>query len=812
MSGRFLDELTPSAAAARLYRLADSLLACRSVTEIYAVAGELIARAVDARAAVLWRFAAAAGQLVPESVFSPDRPLEPRAVAVGTDFLGDVFRSGKARIISGIGALEVRHLGLSRDETVSRLACVPFKGRAGQEGVLELLGKGDASFVEEDIDLVSQCLDLMVRAAEAGKQHEDRERNQLHAITRLTLLYDISQVFNSTLELDELLPIIVDKIAELLDAGTCTIWLLDESGEALQCAYSVGALAEHFAELRPELESDILGQAVETDGGILLADATGSELLQSRLEGLQEGAPSTYMSTVLQSKDQIIGAVEIIDRKREEPFNEEDLFLLNDLAGQAATAIHNANLLDAERRAKELDALLEISRQLTSTLNLDRVLLTIVNESAKLIPYERAAIALQDRNSVKVAAVSGRMEVDQASPEIRDLRDVLAWVSGQGKGIYLSEFEGKIATDREENRKKFEAHFAKTGYKAFVAIPLKDEEGEVGIVCFESSVPYFLNERGLEIATILSNQATIAVRNAQLYRQVPLINLMEPIMQRKARLMRMPQSRKIAWGAAALLLVLLLLFVPWNMKVDGDATVLPAVRTPVLAEVDGIVRSVRFHEGDRVPSGAVIGQLEDREYRLALDERKTERDILSRQINGSESTGDSATSRMLKLRADQVDREIAFYTEQANRTDLVAPVAAMVITPRMEEKQGEYIRKGEQFCELANMTTPRAEIRIDESDIAYMKPGQHVRLKMNAYPTRKFYGAVTRIGSTVSPQGGSSGIYALRIEAGIDNTDQLLKSGMVGKARVEVGPHSIGYVLLRKPVRFVWKKFWTWLP
>ena len=74
-----------------------------------------------------------------------------------------------------------------------------------------------------------------------------------------------------------------------------------------------------------------------------------------------------------------------------------DQFLLNDLATQAAVSIHNANLLAAERKAQELDALLKISHEITSTLDLNRVLLTIVNQSANLIPYDRASISLVDR-------------------------------------------------------------------------------------------------------------------------------------------------------------------------------------------------------------------------------------------------------------------------------------------------------------------------------------------------------------------------------------------------------------------------------
>src|SRR5262249_16037627 len=157
------------------------------------------------------------------------------------------------------------------------------------------------------------------------------------------------------------------------------------------------------------------------------------------------------------------------------------------------------------------------------------------------------------------------------------------------------------------------------------------------ILCFESATPYFLDERHLEVVSLLANQATVAVRNANLYRQVPLLNLMEPIMQRKAKLMKMPQSRKIGWAVAGLFFLLLLIFVPWNMKIDGDATVLPSLRMPVVAEVEGIVEKVYYHEGQAVKKGTVIAALQDQDYKLNLENAKMRRDVLQKEISKSES-------------------------------------------------------------------------------------------------------------------------------------------------------------------------------
>jgi hypothetical protein len=164
---------------------------------------------------------------------------------------------------------------------------------------------------------------------------------------------------------------------------------------------------------------------------------------------------------------------------------------------------------------------------------------------------------------------------------------------------------------------------------------------------------------------------------------------------------------------------------------------------------------------------------------------------------------------MRRIELEQVEREIDFYKQQLARTKIVAPVGGILVTPKLEEKVGLLLKKGEYFCGIADMNSPIAEITVAEGDTGYIKTGQRVRLKMNAFPTRKFYGSVSLLGSQMTMHGDTP---YFRVESKTENTGFLLKSGMAGKAKIEVGYHSIGYVLLRDPVRFLWKKIWVWLP
>src|SRR6266702_183002 len=107
------------------------------------------------------------------------------------------------------------------------------------------------------------------------------------------------------------------------------------------------------------------------------------------------------------------------------PFEEDDLFALSIITETASTAHHNASMLMEERKVEILETLVTVTHEITSTLNLERMMQTIVNAPQAVIPYERAAIALEQRGRFKLSAVTGFTQVNVDAPEIAPLNSVL---------------------------------------------------------------------------------------------------------------------------------------------------------------------------------------------------------------------------------------------------------------------------------------------------------------------------------------------------------------------------------------------------
>ena len=136
--------------------------------------------------------------------------------------------------------------------------------------------------------------------------------------------------------------------------------------------------------------------------------------------------------------------------------------------------------------------------------------------------------------------------------------------------------------------------------RSFYALPLTDEEGPLGVLVLESKTPRFLSASHLELLKIFAGQATVAIRNAQLYRQVPLIGALEPLAAKKRAFEKMPKVKRLLLISAVVLALLFLVFFPLNLKVGGNAYVLPTRTAAVDAEVDGIIDQINYQEGDVV--------------------------------------------------------------------------------------------------------------------------------------------------------------------------------------------------------------------
>ncbi|MDV2503917.1 MAG: efflux RND transporter periplasmic adaptor subunit [bacterium] len=151
--------------------------------------------------------------------------------------------------------------------------------------------------------------------------------------------------------------------------------------------------------------------------------------------------------------------------------------------------------------------------------------------------------------------------------------------------------------------------------------------------------------------------------------------------------------------------------------------------------------------------------------------------------------------------------ELAHYETKKSLTRIVSPSGGVVTTPKLKEKVGELVKKGDLILEVHDFSSVIAEIEVPEKEIADIAVGQPVVLKARSYPGRTFYGRVTDI-APIATEGEIQKVVTVRSE--IANPDLLLRPGMSGNAKIVAGERRLGEILTRRIARTVRVELWSW--
>lgn len=744
-----------------------------------------------------------------ERVWAPlasigDVTLAEASVPLGQGQLGILAGDPQAIILQGKDLVREEYGHLHVRRTLHALAYVPVQNTSEVLGAIEILSFEDE--LRQALLVGLQPLaDVAAAALLSAAEYEQERHSTLSSITRLTQLYDLEKVFSSTLELDQLLPLIGSKFRELLECQAINVWLLegDQSLTLMQQAGLDSTVPEGTAQKPGE---GIAGD-VSDNGESVLIDSPDDLRLAARNNAVQDGAVFSLMAVPLMDRGALVGVIEAVNRTDGAPFDEDDLFALTTFAETASSALHNASLLMAERKVEILEALVKTAGEITSTLDLDRVLQAVVNGPAAVIPYERAAIALDERGGIRLRAVSGTTQLNADDPQYRGLREILQWAAVLSEPLLITQHGDELDSDREETTAKFQQYFAAGGMRACHLLPLVDEEGRVGVLLFESGDPDFLSEAHLEMIKVLASQATVALRNASLYKEVPFIGVLQPLLERKKKFQALEKHRRIVLTASAAAAVIFLLFFPLPLRVDGNAVVAPAHLARLGSEFDGVIKAVDVREGQAVKKGAPVAELEDWEYRSALAGAKAKYETAVGRMDRALANGDGSEAGIQRSQADYWASEITRAQDRLLRTVIRSPINGIIATPQIETLVGHKLKAGDDFVEVVDNSQALVDVAVDESDVMLLRVGQEASLKLDGFPERTFHGRV----AVVSPQGtllnGEPTFFA---RVAVVNPDYLLRSGMQGRGKISTGWRPAGVVMFRRVGIWTWTKLWDW--
>lgn len=161
---------------------------------------------------------------------------------------------------------------------------------------------------------------------------------------------DLARTLTSTLDLSEVLRIIMEKVQTLLRPQNWSLLLMEEDGRHLRFEIAVGQGAETIKGHRLRVGEGIAGWVAEHGESVLIENAGSDRRFCGRFDELSRFTTRSVICVPMRMGGRVVGVIELVNRMEETAFTDLDMRALETLAEYGAIAIQNAALFDRVQR------------------------------------------------------------------------------------------------------------------------------------------------------------------------------------------------------------------------------------------------------------------------------------------------------------------------------------------------------------------------------------------------------------------------------------------------------------------------------
>lgn len=415
----------------------------------------------------------------------------------------DALRAGELVVLPDVQAepdLRVEFL-----EPVRSLVLLPLSDSTGLVAVMVVGRPAGQPFGIEEVALLRRALHPVNTALENARLFA---RTQAQLAENQTLS-EVSRAIGRGDDLDAALGDILRVVHKRLRYRNAAILLPNEAADELYVRASVG-----YHESVSELHLPMNGDSVTTTCFLSRVPLNVSDVRD--FEGYVAGSDDTRseLSLPLAIGSKVLGILDV-ESDRVSAFGPDDERLLGAVASQAAMVLHNASLIEEARvRATRLEAVNEIARAVSSTLELSRLDRAIVSQIARVVPGERYAVLRYDH----AKRLTHRTVVLDATTDLAHEGDGLAWrfedgIDPESLTAHHAETLPRLSDAANVAEVREVAH----GLASMVMVPIAlDGVVAASIVAASAREGGFTTEQ-IRRLEMVSYHVAVALKNAELF-------------------------------------------------------------------------------------------------------------------------------------------------------------------------------------------------------------------------------------------------------------------------------------------------------
>jgi sigma-B regulation protein RsbU (phosphoserine phosphatase) len=319
-------------------------------------------------------------------------------------------------------------------------------------------------------------------------------------------LLEVADAVNTTLDLNTLLQRVAEMLKRFIDYEIFAILLLNEKKQELHIRFQVGHPPDVAERIRIKVGQGVTGKAVQLREPVLVNDVSSEENFINSAPGAR-----SELAVPLIAKNKVIGVLDV-EAAQPGAFTEEHKRLLMLFGSRIAVGIENARLYTrVSRQAKQLTLLTEISRELTSILNVDELLKRIADLLTRIIDYQMFSILLLDpTGTVLQHRFSLRFKENiQLKHDIPLGKGLVGYAALHKQAVLVPD----VSTDKRYIEANPET-------RSELCLPLIYKDKVIGVLDIEHTKRAYFNDDHVRIMTTMAGQVAIAIENATLYERI----------------------------------------------------------------------------------------------------------------------------------------------------------------------------------------------------------------------------------------------------------------------------------------------------
>jgi GAF domain-containing protein len=413
------------------------------------------------------------------------------------------------------------HEGKFKGEKITAAAWVPIVSKDKVIAILAVSTKTKRNFPQARLPLLVSIANALGVALENVRLFQETGRN----LERIRALREIDQAISSTLDIRNVLDILLEKIDLSLPYASATIRLHNKENGMLE-----PMACRNLDEDEWKLEQWKSGRGIanivfETKRPLIIHNAQDDPRVLDNAF-YRKHKLTSYVGVPLIVKDEVIGVLGFYT-KEEHDFSDEEVDFLSTLAGQAAIAIHNSQLYE-EARTREaqlqesnrmLSALHAVAATASQSLDLDRVLESAIGKITDIFQFDASQIHIYDECLEELRLRAGFERYPDRFATVQTIRrgqGIIGKVAQSGKSLIFED----VQTDPLYRRLSQSKTSIQSGYRLFAVFPIRGKLKNLGTLACIGIDPRKLTLSEIQLLEALADQIAVAIESSELYKQL----------------------------------------------------------------------------------------------------------------------------------------------------------------------------------------------------------------------------------------------------------------------------------------------------